>query len=588
MKWKKGKTTKSFAKRMIKVWILGVAFPLMLVGVVILWQVYRTNHQNLDSEIESALDRVSGNMVDLMNSMKSISWLLEADGTVGENLSAYLEGENSAQRGEIMIYLREQIANYEVANPSVANLTYLLVPAGTDLSVKINQYSLARGEMPDSRDFLCKWENMSFYGPAQSQSEAANYLCLSLLRPYRLGGEYGDVYIYVESGYKYLERLLPEDVLGIGMLCLIESSEGKVLYSSDPDLVPDDLYYSTIQKEYLQGEHQYKDYKRSVTGDWKIHLWVPAAGYYHQIYSMALNLGIITLLAFCSCIIFSISQWRKIYEPFVLFENRLRLIANDSNVESEVERMNIQEFDDSFALLDKMKRNILLLLNKAQSEEKKRSEVEIREVLGKINPHFLHNTLDTLKWYAAGKKDREMVRFITALNKLLLYNMSKTKETTLQSELEAVKAYIVLQQLKYDIQFTLDTGKHPEILQADMPRFILQPLVENAILHSGLSQGRIWIEVELLASGKISILIKNDGQPIDPERIREVLIQKNDISRNGIGLQYVARMLENRFGDQFVLRAERTEDGINVVEIRIPFEARQISQGDLGSKGMNV
>ena len=137
-------------------------------------------------------------------------------------------------------------------------------------------------------------------------------------------------------------------------------------------------------------------------------------------------------------------------------------------------------------------------------------------------------------------------------------------------------------------KMVLDTGKHPEILQADMPRFILQPLVENAILHSGLSQGRIWIEVELLASGKISILIKNDGQPIDPERIREVLIQKNDISRNGIGLQYVARMLENRFGDQFVLRAERTEDGINVVEIRIPFEARQISQGDLGSKGMNV
>lgn len=573
----KEKKSKSFAKRMIKVWILGVALPLILVGSVILWQVYRVNHQNLDAEIKATLDQVSGNMVDLMNSMKSISWLLEADGTVGENLNAYLEGEDSVQRGEIMIYLREQIANYEVANPSVANLTYLLIPPGeSKLPVKINQYSLARGEMPASQDFLCKWENMSFYGPAQSQSEAANYLCLFLLRPYRLGGEYGDVYIYVESGYKYLERLLPEDVLGIGMVCLIESSEGKVIYSSAPDLVPDDKYFSTIQKEYLQGGHQYKNYEKSVVGDWKIHLWVPASGYYHQIYSMALRLGLITLLAFCICIIFSISQWRKIYEPFVQFENRLRLIANDNNVESEVERMNIQEFDDNFALLDKMKRNILLLMNKAQREEKKRSEVEIREVLGKINPHFLYNTLDTLKWYAAERKDREMVRFIAALNKLLLYNMSKNKETTLQSELDAVRAYIVLQQLKYDIQFMLDTGNHPEILQADMPRFILQPLVENAILHSGLSQGRIWIEVELLASGKISILIKNDGQPINPERIKEVLVQKTDISQNGIGLQYVARMLENKFGDNFVLRADRTEDGINVVEIRIPFEARQV------------
>ena len=111
-----------------------------------------------------------------------------------------------------------------------------------------------------------------------------------------------------------------------------------------------------------------------------------------------------------------------------------------------------------------------------------------------------------------------MVHFITALNKLLLYNMSKTSDTTLKSELDAVSAYIVLQQLKYDIRFSMDTGKHPEILQADMPRFVLQPIVENAILHSGSNEGNIWIEVELLANGKIAILVKNDGTPINPEK----------------------------------------------------------------------
>jgi sensor histidine kinase YesM len=135
-----------------------------------------------------------------------------------------------------------------------------------------------------------------------------------------------------------------------------------------------------------------------------------------------------------------------------------------------------------------------------------------------------------------------------------------------------------LQKLKYDIDFQVDTGKHKEILQADMPRFVLQPLVENAILHSGSNGGKIWIEVELLANGKIAILVKNDGIPIDPEKIKEVLLQKNDISSNGIGLQYVVRMLENRFGDEFELKAERTEDGINVVEIRIPFEAGEIAK----------
>ena len=82
--------------------------------------------------------------------------------------------------------------------------------------------------------------------------------------------------------------------------------------------------------------------------------------------------------------------------------------------------------------------------------------------------------------------------------------------------------------------------------------------------------------MELLASGKISILVKNNGSPIDPEKIRQVLEQKQDVSANGIGLQYVARMLESFYGSEFVLQAERLEDGFNVVEIRIPFAAEAI------------
>ena len=121
--------------------------------------------------------------------------------------------------------------------------------------------------------------------------------------------------------------------------------------------------------------------------------------------------------------------------------------------------------------------------------------------------------------------------------------------------------------MKYDLEFYIDEGQHPEILQADMPRFILQPIVENAILHSGADDGKVGVEVELLANGKVAILVKNTGKPIDPEKIKDVLVQKTDVSSNGIGLQYVARMLENRFGENFELKAERTEDGMNVVEI---------------------
>ena len=566
----------SFSRRLIKVWIFGVAIPLVLVEILFLAQFYRINYREVEESITSDLNRMSREMTDLMDNMKMLSWLMEADGTVGKNLVTYLEERDSAEKGNLLVYLREQIANYEVANPSVANLTYLYIPKGQKEPVKINQSSLVYAGMPAEEDFLCKWENIAFYGPHKSKSMAGEYECISLLRRYRTLKDYGEIYIYVESGFRYLDELDMGSMADMNSVLLMQSADVKIMYSSNEEVAAKGLDWQKGITEVQMAGERYQIYSREMKGDWQLHILVPTREHYRLVYRMALNLGLITLFVISFCLLISVLQWRNTYKAFNRFDEGLRAIAEDEDVESRVERMNIREFDEHFELFDKMKKNILRLLGKVQEEEKRRRELEVRVVLGKINPHFLYNTLDTLKWYAAGKQDREMTRFITALNRLLLYNMSRDDGTTLERELEAIGAYIVLQQLRYDIRFVVDTGKHPEILQTVMPRFILQPVVENAIKHSGCNKGEIRIEVELLASGKISILVKNNGSPIDPEKIRQVLEQKQDVSANGIGLQYVARMLESFYGSEFVLQAERLEDGFNVVEIRIPFAAEAI------------
>ena len=566
----------SFSRRLIKVWIFGVAIPLVLVEFLFLSQFYRINYREVEESITGNLNRVSRDMTDLMDNMKMLSWLMEADGTVGKNLVTYLEERDSAEKGNLLVYLREQIANYEVANPSVANLTYLYIPKGQEEPVKINQSSLVYAGLPAEEDFLCKWENIAFYGPHKSKSMAGEYECISLLRRYRTLKDYGEIYIYVESGFRYLDELDMGSMADMNSVLLMQSADGKIMYSSNEEVAAKGLDWQKGITEVQMAGERYQIYSREMKGDWQLHILVPTREHYRLVYRMALNLGLITLFVISFCLLISVLQWRNTYKAFNRFDEGLRAIAEDEDVESRVERMNIREFDEHFELFDKMKKNILRLLGKVQEEEKRRRELEVRVVLGKINPHFLYNTLDTLKWYAAGKQDREMTRFITALNRLLLYNMSRDDGTTLERELEAIGAYIVLQQLRYDIRFVVDTGKHPEILQTVMPRFILQPVVENAIKHSGCNRGEIRIEVELLASGKISILVKNNGSPIDPEKIRQVLEQKQDVSANGIGLQYVARMLESFYGSEFVLQAERLEDGFNVVEIRIPFAAEAI------------
>ena len=364
----------SFSRRLIKVWIFGVAIPLVLVEILFLAQFYRINYREVEESITSDLNRMSREMTDLMDNMKMLSWLMEADGTVGKNLVTYLEERDSAEKGNLLVYLREQIANYEVANPSVANLTYLYIPKGQKEPVKINQSSLVYAGMPAEEDFLCKWENIAFYGPHKSKSMAGEYECISLLRRYRTLKDYGEIYIYVESGFRYLDELDMGSMADMNSVLLMQSADGKIMYSSNEEVAAKGLDWQKGITEVQMAGERYQIYSREMKGDWQLHILVPTREHYRLVYRMALNLGLITLFVISFCLLISVLQWRNTYKAFNRFDEGLRAIAEDEDVESRVERMNIREFDEHFELFDKMKKNILRLLGKVQEEEKRRRE----------------------------------------------------------------------------------------------------------------------------------------------------------------------------------------------------------------------
>ena len=171
------------------------------------------------------------------------------------------------------------------------------------------------------------------------------------------------------------------------------------------------------------------------------------------------------MIAIAFFIFVEYTMWKSIYRPFKTFDNNLKKIINDENVQLQVRHMNVEEFEESFNYFNKLKKRIIELLDKVQKEETKRTELQIKQLLSKINPHFICNTLDTLKWYANEKQEHEISEFVSALNKLLLYNLERTPETTLKSEIAAVSDYVALQQWKYDIDFMIE--------QEDLPPFML-------------------------------------------------------------------------------------------------------------------
>lgn len=118
------------------------------------------------------------------------------------------------------------------------------------------------------------------------------------------------------------------------------------------------------------------------------------------------------------------------------------------------------------------------------AQEKDNSKMQIEKLRSQINPHFLLNTLNTVHWMALMNGQNEIDTITQSLAHLLSYNFDKDSvSTNLEKELRALAEYVQLQKVRYDFQFTVDRSEQKIELNYPCPKFLLQPLVENALSH---------------------------------------------------------------------------------------------------------
>ena len=121
----------------------------------------------------------------------------------------------------------------------------------------------------------------------------------------------------------------------------------------------------------------------------------------------------------------------------------------------------IKEFDDLMHEVEKMKDQIRNLIDNVVEKEKNIQRIEYEKLLFQINPHFLLNTLNSIQWMARMSHQDNITEFVQRLKKLLSYNLGKEgMQTTLRTEIDIVKEYIALQQMRYDfvIEMNVEEG----------------------------------------------------------------------------------------------------------------------------------
>ncbi len=234
----------------------------------------------------------------------------------------------------------------------------------------------------------------------------------------------------------------------------------------------------------------------------------------------------------------------------------------------------IGELGSSF---NTMVKEINNLINLVHIEEKSKRIAEMNVLQAQIKPHFMYNTLDTIRWMAEEHNEDDIVEIIEAFTNLLRISLSKGKEIiTVEEELNHIKSYLTIQKIRYEDKLDYEIKFDENILNYKLIKLILQPLVENAIYH-GIKEkrgnGKILIRGEI-KDDLLNFTISDDGKGIEEVALNNInkMLKSGDMNNNkiGYGIFNVNKRIQLIHGDEYGLTYKSIYGKGTIVELRHP------------------
>ena len=185
---------------------------------------------------------------------------------------------------------------------------------------------------------------------------------------------------------------------------------------------------------------------------------------------------------------------------------------------------------------------------------------QIRALQNQINAHFIHNVLESIKMMAQMEEKYEIAQAITDLSKLLRYTMNwKRPVVRLDEELQYIRHYLALVNLRYDGQVTLDAQVPQALLDQAVPKVSLQPIVENAVVHGPPLREDRTIFLTVREGDEVTITIRGDTPLSEEDRSRMLrsingTLEGGSTSGNGIGLHNIQERIQRTFGTEYGLQ----------------------------------
>ncbi len=207
------------------------------------------------------------------------------------------------------------------------------------------------------------------------------------------------------------------------------------------------------------------------------------------------------------------------------------------------------------------------------------TQTQLKALEQQINPHFLYNSLEAINWFSRSGDGRQVASIAQALGRLLRSTLSENEDRIpLRQELYILESYLSIQRIRFPDTLRVHTQAEESALDALVPKMSIQPLVENAIIHSleeNIGECHIYIRITL-KGGQVKVEVENDGSEIDEDILNKLREKKIQPKGHGIGLINIDSRIKLLFGQEYGIRLKSMNDRV-IVSFCIPANTGEAS-----------
>lgn len=265
---------------------------------------------------------------------------------------------------------------------------------------------------------------------------------------------------------------------------------------------------------------------------------------------------------------------RQMTKPLYLLTEKMSNVRN-GNFDEYIEVSGAEEVKELSSTYNYMIKDINSYVDELVKVQKEKRKAEIHALQMQINPHYLFNTLSSIKWLIwQGSKDKS-INAIDAFINMIRNTISKTDEfVTIEQEVENLKNYVLINNIRYGDRIKVEYFIMPNCYKYLIPKLILQPFIENSFFHAFPSEedGEIQVFIKEYDTNNIKIEIYDNGIGIDKEKLDEVKEKKENKNQyfSGIGINNVDSRIKLIYGSNYGIDVKSKLNKGTTITIVIP------------------